>query len=66
MTHGDATLTASERSLLSALLANYRISLAAALKRERDLTDAGRARYQADLAEAEALAAKLTEWREAA
>ena len=55
-------LTDRDFSLLAALLANYRISLGAALKRERDLTDAGRARYQADIAEAEALAAKLTEW----
>lgn len=59
-------LTTQDRSLILALLANYMISLGAALKRERDLTDAGRARYQADIAEAEALINKITDWRAAA
>lgn len=60
-------LTTAERSLILALLANYMVSMGAALKQDAGhLTDAGRARYLADIAEAEALIAKLNDWRVAA
>lgn len=58
-------LTLSERGLMCALLHHYMIGLGASMKHP-EVTEAGKARYQADLAEAEQLIGKLTEWRVAA
>lgn len=64
MTHGDATLTTAERSLVQALLAHYRMSLVGQLRApDSPLTADGRRRYEADIATAEAAAAKLDDQR---
>lgn len=56
------TLTDTERNLLAALLAHFRISLMRQLTAPgNQLTDEGKARYRADVALAETIEAKLDE-----
>lgn len=67
MTHGDATLTTTERSLVQALLAHYRMSLVRQLRApDSPLTADGRRRYEADIALAESAARALDGQQEAA